>query len=642
MSSASHGVQAREVTLEEDAWTTVEARFVLSEVETGPADLRVRVVDVDGSPVEGAAVQLAGQALGETSSGGDLRVDGVAAGVQDLSVTVDGAEALEPVELVLAPGMNEAWFTVRWLPGTVRVRVRRPDGPVADAVVIAAGPEPRDPIPLGPTGSATWRLAPGEWELLATSSRWGTATRVVTLGDAPGSRADVEIVLFPVGNVAGSAVLRLTAVDPEGYPVLGAAVRADSVDLGTTGTGGLQVPLSPGSRVLDVQADGFGDWSQSTELAVGETEVRAELDWAAMVRLSAVGADGEPALDSTVRMAGPTGTTAPVPVDPFGRRDVVAGPGTWQALAVSATHGLASATLEIPGSAGLVEQELRFEALGERILVEVRDPIGRPVPDARVSCEGCDAEAGAAGLVLVSGGADAALEVTAPHHRPTTIETGGAAAVVAVLEPRPVPVRVVVQGPDGAPVDATVRFDGPVAVPAVLTGPDGDEVVPVIPGRWAITVEAESLGIQRRDVAIRPGGDELRVDFALSDAQVSVEGDAVRIAGRVHFDLGSATLRPDSEAILREVANTLVARSELVVVEVQGHTDTTGDLAVNQRLSGERAAAVRQALVELGVAPSRLVARGYGPTRPVDDNATEAGRQANRRVEFLVLEQAAR
>jgi outer membrane protein OmpA-like peptidoglycan-associated protein len=73
------------------------------------------------------------------------------------------------------------------------------------------------------------------------------------------------------------------------------------------------------------------------------------------------------------------------------------------------------------------------------------------------------------------------------------------------------------------------------------------------------------------------------------------------------------------------------------VVEVGGHTDNVGGLDFNQSLSIARAKVVREALVSGGVAPAQLQARGYGYARPVADNGTAEGRQANRRTELVVL-----
>ena len=72
-------------------------------------------------------------------------------------------------------------------------------------------------------------------------------------------------------------------------------------------------------------------------------------------------------------------------------------------------------------------------------------------------------------------------------------------------------------------------------------------------------------------------------------------------------------------------------------IEVQGHTDALGDPVYNYDLSRRRAQSVVDALLDLGVPPELLMARGYGPSRPVSDNDTDEGRALNRRVDFRTI-----
>ena len=104
----------------------------------------------------------------------------------------------------------------------------------------------------------------------------------------------------------------------------------------------------------------------------------------------------------------------------------------------------------------------------------------------------------------------------------------------------------------------------------------------------------------------------------------------------VFFETGSATLSSTSDTELDELANTLLA-NEQIKVQIAGHTDNVGSTADNLLLSQQRAKSVVQALIQRGVAQSRLSAVGYGETQPIATNDSEAGRQQNRRTEFRIL-----
>ncbi|GIV24231.1 MAG: OmpA family protein [Bacteroidia bacterium] len=116
-----------------------------------------------------------------------------------------------------------------------------------------------------------------------------------------------------------------------------------------------------------------------------------------------------------------------------------------------------------------------------------------------------------------------------------------------------------------------------------------------------------------------------------------VEKGASLTLRNVFFDFDKATLRPESEVELREVAR-LLRENPRWRVEVQGHTDSIGTASYNQTLSQRRAEAVRTYLIEQGIAAERITARGYGFTRPVATNRTGEGRALNRRTEIVFVE----
>jgi OmpA-OmpF porin, OOP family len=102
------------------------------------------------------------------------------------------------------------------------------------------------------------------------------------------------------------------------------------------------------------------------------------------------------------------------------------------------------------------------------------------------------------------------------------------------------------------------------------------------------------------------------------------------------FSADGASLDPKSESLLLELVDLLRTHPELTHVEIQGHVDPIADAAAAQSLSEQRAQAVRNALIEAGIAPSRLDAVGYGATRPLVPNITAANRARNRRIEFTI------
>ena len=121
------------------------------------------------------------------------------------------------------------------------------------------------------------------------------------------------------------------------------------------------------------------------------------------------------------------------------------------------------------------------------------------------------------------------------------------------------------------------------------------------------------------------------------ESLVAQVGPQITISERIQFKSGGAELTERSEALLNQVALVIQAHPEIARIRIEGHTDSFGDREFNVDLAERRAWSVRGYLVERGVVAGRLFAKGFGSTRPVATNGTEAGRAKNRRVEFHVV-----
>ncbi len=119
-------------------------------------------------------------------------------------------------------------------------------------------------------------------------------------------------------------------------------------------------------------------------------------------------------------------------------------------------------------------------------------------------------------------------------------------------------------------------------------------------------------------------------------ARVELTREKLELKDKIYFDTGKTTLKSASDSLLDEVAAVMKDHPEVKRVVVEGHTDSKGGKAKNLKLSKGRAEVVRAYLVEKGVEPGRLEAKGFGASRPIADNATPKGREDNRRVEFAI------
>jgi outer membrane protein OmpA-like peptidoglycan-associated protein len=121
--------------------------------------------------------------------------------------------------------------------------------------------------------------------------------------------------------------------------------------------------------------------------------------------------------------------------------------------------------------------------------------------------------------------------------------------------------------------------------------------------------------------------------------RVEVRDNKVMITEKIQFDYDKAVIKDVSAGLMNEIATVIKQNPQIKKLRVEGYASSEGDLQHNQALSEARSKAVQTYLVKLGVPAGQLTWVGYGEDKPVADNSTEQGREANRRVEFTILEQ---
>jgi outer membrane protein OmpA-like peptidoglycan-associated protein len=165
----------------------------------------------------------------------------------------------------------------------------------------------------------------------------------------------------------------------------------------------------------------------------------------------------------------------------------------------------------------------------------------------------------------------------------------------------------------------------------------GGETADLLAGRYDLAATMPGAEGVLRDAAIAGQAHLIVAMKALRTAELKAGGPppkecTIEVYG-VNFDFNKSTLRPDSAPVLQAVLR-LFATAPAFRAEVGGHTDNIGTADYNMKLSAERAAAVKTWLVAHSIAADRVTSRGYGDTRPLVPNDTDANRFKNRRVEL--------
>ncbi len=132
---------------------------------------------------------------------------------------------------------------------------------------------------------------------------------------------------------------------------------------------------------------------------------------------------------------------------------------------------------------------------------------------------------------------------------------------------------------------------------------------------------------------VSKGDNPLNPEDDVEKLVVTEVGQAITLEGIV-FETAKSDIKPESGVILMKAYNTLHLNPDLEV-QIQGHTDNRGKKAMNEKLSLSRAESVKAWLVAKGIDAMRITTKGFGPDKPIADNATDEGRQKNRRIDFV-------
>lgn len=204
---------------------------------------------------------------------------------------------------------------------------------------------------------------------------------------------------------------------------------------------------------------------------------------------------------------------------------------------------------------------------------------------------------------------------------------------------RPTLLRAKLVDLEDRPVNGTLRFANLGGRERLYDAAPSVEVE-LAPGEYRVEAEAPGYLIRGKTLTVE-AGETVDVELVLRPVPkvktATLAESEVTISNAIQFEFGKATILEESAFILEEVADVLLRHPELRQIRVEGHTDDVGTAEANERLSEDRAVAVTAALVGLGVEANRLAAQGFGRSKPLTSNKTEAGRAKNRRVQFKII-----
>ncbi len=193
--------------------------------------------------------------------------------------------------------------------------------------------------------------------------------------------------------------------------------------------------------------------------------------------------------------------------------------------------------------------------------------------------------------------------------------------------------RLRVTDPNGNPIpNATYALNDN---PATSVGEAGKLESKLTPGGYVLMVRADGFAPSTFPATVREG-QTASFNVVLQPAKVVITKEKLDIKEKVYFETGKAIIKPESYKLLDEIAGILLDHPEILMIRIEGHTDSRGVDADNLRLSQARAESVRTYFADKGVEGARLSAVGFGETRPLDPALTTTAYDKNRRVEFYI------
>ncbi len=208
-----------------------------------------------------------------------------------------------------------------------------------------------------------------------------------------------------------------------------------------------------------------------------------------------------------------------------------------------------------------------------------------------------------------------------------------------------------VKDSEGNPTASTISFPENPDLQPVETNEFGLAKIQLQPGKYTVRARAPKMKMQNNKVELI-SKQEIFVDFALEPegtvakpveapkpvAKLSKDKKTIEISEMIQFEINKSLLTINSTKVLDGVAKVIKNNpNDVKLVQIGGHTDSSGDAAKNLKLSQERADAVKAYLVKKGIDTKRLESKGFGQTKPISDNKTEEGMYQNRRVEFKII-----